>query len=221
MRGFMPDIEGGEIGAEPRRPPRRLSALFSRIADEATGNVSVAMIRDELGDRSFAALLVFFAAVNMLPLPPGTSAVLGLPLMIVSAQMVWGSKRLWLPQTIAKRSISAEQFRSMMSRVVPWMNRVERLIRPRYWPFWRKQGDRVIGAIALVMATSVTLPIPLGNWMPAFCTFLLGLALSERDGLLLALGSVVGAIALVIIAAVIGTAGFASQFVLEWMGWLS
>ncbi|MCO6050088.1 exopolysaccharide biosynthesis protein [Mesorhizobium sp. RP14(2022)] len=216
----MPDSEGGEIGAPPRRRARRLSALFTQIAENATGNVSVATIRDELGDRSFAALLVFFAAVNMLPLPPGTSAVLGLPLMIVSAQMLWGSKRLWLPQTIAKRAISADQFRTMMAKVVPWMERVERLIRPRYWPFWRKQGDRVIGAVALVMATSVTLPIPLGNWMPAFCTFLLGLALSERDGILLALGSAVGIAALCIIAAVVGTAGFVSQFFLEWMGWL-
>ena len=80
----------------------------------------------------------------------------------------------------------------MMDRVIPRLVWIERMIRPRYWPFWRRRGDRVIGIIALIMAITVTLPIPLGNWLPAFSTALLGLALSERDGILFALGSAVG-----------------------------
>ena len=73
------------------------------------------------------------------------------------------------------------------------------MIRPRYWPFWRRRGDRVIGVIALIMAVSITLPIPLGNWLPAFSTFLLGLALSERDGILFAIASIVGIAAIVLV----------------------
>ena len=68
-------------------------------------------IRDALGDRSFAALLLFFAIINLIPLPPGTSALLGLPLLIVSAQMVYGSKRVWLPRVLVDRTVSAETFR--------------------------------------------------------------------------------------------------------------
>ena len=149
-------------------------------------------MRDALGNRSFAPLLVLFAAFNLLPLPPGASVVLGIPLVIVSAQMVYGSKQAWLPAFLSNRSLSAEQFRRLMDRIVPRLIRLERLIRPRYWPFWRKQGDRVIGIVALFLAIVVTLPIPLGNWLPAFATALLGLALSERDGILLAIGGAVG-----------------------------
>ena len=76
----------------------------------------------------------------------------------------------------------------MMEWIIPRLIRLERVIRPRYWPFWRKQGDRIIGGLALVLAIVVTLPIPLGNWLPALATALLGLALSERDGVLLAVG---------------------------------
>ena len=91
-----------------------------------------------------------------------------------------------------------------MDRIIPRLVWIERMIRPRYWPFWRRRGDRVVGIIALIMAIPVTLPIPLGNWLPAFSTALLGLALSERDGILFALGSAVGLAAMALVASVIG-----------------
>lgn len=208
---------GGYGGAVRRRKPRRLSQVFAQIAEDATGEVSIGTIRDKLGDRSFAALLVFFAAINMIPLPPGASALLGLPLLIVSMQMVYGSKRAWLPEIVTKRSISAETFRSIMDRVIPRLIQIEQMVRPRYWPFRRRRGDRVIGFIALIMAISITLPIPLGNWPPAFSTALLGLALSERDGILFALGSLAGVVAMAIVAFVFGAAGLAAHAALGWL----
>ena len=200
-------------GVLRRRKPRRLSEVFSAIARDANGDVSIGTIRDKLGDRSFAALLVFFAAINLIPVPPGASAFLGLPLLIVSLQMVYGSKRVWLPQVLTNRSISAGTFRSIMDRVLPRLIWIEQMIKPRYWPFRRRRGDRVIGIIALIMAVSITLPIPLGNWPPAFSTALLGLALSERDGILFALGGLAGVIAMAIVAFVVGAAGVAAQAV--------
>lgn len=190
-----------------RPPPTRLSIVFQRMADDANGSVKVATIRDALGDRSFAALLIFFAALNLLPLPPPSSAILGLPLVIVAAQMVSGRVTVWLPRVVLEKSLTANQFRSIMSRLVPWLVWLERYIQPRYWPFWRRQGERVVGAIALLLAIVVTLPIPLGNWLPALSIFLLGFALSERDGVLLAVGSAVGLLALLVIGLVIGSAG--------------
>ena len=179
--------------------------------------MSIGMIRDALGDRSFAALLLFFAIINLIPLPPGTSALLGLPLLIVAAQMVYGSKRVWLPRVLTQRTVSAETFRSMMDRIIPRLVSIERMIRPRYWPFWRRRGDRVVGIIALIMAITVTLPIPLGNWLPAFSTALLGLALSERDGILFALGSAVGLVAMALVASVMGAVIAATTALLNFL----
>ena len=213
----MGDLDSGNIdGAPRRRPPRRLSHIFSRLASKADGQISFADIRDALGDRSFAALLVLFAAFNMIPLPPPSSAILGLPLVIVSAQMVYGSKRVWLPGFLVNRTVSATQFRTVMDWVIPRLIRLENVIRPRYWPFWRKNGDRVIGVIALLLAIVVTLPIPLGNWLPAFSTALLGLSLIERDGILFAIGSAVGLAALSVIVFLGAAAGMATQAALGW-----
>lgn len=218
MRAEATDFEHGPIDGTPvRRRPRRLSEVFATIARDANGPVTIGHIRDALGNRSFAPLLVLFAAFNLLPLPPGTSAILGLPLIIVSAQMVYGTKQAWLPSALSNRSLSLERFRYTMEWMIPRLIRIERYIRPRYWPFWRKQGDRVIGCIALLLAIVVTLPIPLGNWLPAFATALLGLALSERDGLLLAVGGVFCIISVIVIAAVVGVASVATNAALGWL----
>ena len=180
-------FEAGRIGGRvKRRKSRRLSQLFAQMAREAEGRISIATIRDALGDRSFAAFLVFFAAFNLLPLPPGASAILGLPLLIVSAQMMYGSKRAWLPRFVADKSRLCRAFSCSLQRLVPRLERIETVISPRYWPFWRKRGDRIIGTIAFLLAIILTLPIPLGNWLPAFSTTLLGLSLTERDGILFA-----------------------------------
>lgn len=212
MKPEIRSVEEGQIdGAPRRRKARRLSEVFAQLARDANGPVSIGHIRDTLGNRSFAPLLVLFSAFNLIPLPPGASAFLGLPLLIVSAQMVYGSKRAWLPAFILNRSLSAQTFRGVMEWVIPRLVRIERWIRPRYWPFWRRQGDRVIGLSVLLMAIVVTLPIPLGNWFPAFSAALLGLALSERDGILFGIGILVGIGALAIIIAVIGAAGFATH----------
>ncbi len=218
MKADSNSFEHGLMDGLPRRGrSRRLSVVFAQLARDAEGPITIAHMSAALGQRSFAPLLVLFAAFNLLPLPPGASVVLGIPLVIVSAQMVYGSKQAWLPSFLSKRSLSARQFRGLMDRIVPRLIRLERLIRPRYWPFWRKQGDRVIGGVALILAIVVTLPIPLGNWLPAFATALLGLALSERDGILLAIGGAVSLVSLAVIAAVISGAGIAAHAALGWL----
>ena len=86
-----------------------------------------------------------------------------------------------------------------MKRVIPRLIWIERLIKPRL-AVLAPARRTIIGVTALVMAISVTLPIPLGNWLPAFSTALLGLSLCERDGLLFAAGSAVGVAAMAVVA---------------------
>lgn len=219
MRQGNNEMEHGGIDAAPvRRRPRRLSELFARIARDAEESVSLGDIINALGARAFAPLLVLFAAINLIPiLPPGSTAILGLPLLFVSAQMVWGNRRAWLPAAFMNRSISADSFRASMGWIVPRLARVERYVRPRYWPFWRRQGDRFVGCIALILSISIVLPIPGGNWMPALATALLGLAVLERDGILLIIGGAVAATSLVVVGAIVGGAGYMVHWIFGWI----
>ena len=204
--------------AARRRQPRRLSDLFAQLSEEAEGPITVGTIRDALGDRSFATLLVFFSSLNLLPLPPGTSIFLGIPIVIVAAQMVMGYDTAWLPASLLSKSITLDRFRAGSARVVPLLQRLERLVRPRYWPFWRYQGDRVIGIIALILGIAVVLPVPLGNWLPAFASALVGLALSERDGILFGIAVAIGITSIAIIVAVVVSAGAVLNLLWETAG---
>lgn len=194
-------------------PARKLSAILADLAANATRPVSVGEIRDAIGDRSFAALLVLFAALNLLPLPPGSTLFFGIPLMLVSAQMVLGYRQAWLPQALLRRTVGADRFRRAAGTLVPRLQRLEEIVRPRRWPFSEATADRVIGLITLVLGIAVFLPIPLGNWLPAFAVAVIGIAFSERDGVVLAAGIGIGVLSLAIIGVVVGAAGIAANMV--------
>lgn len=204
---------------QPRHdPPRRLSTVLRELAASTEGPVSVAAIRDALGDRSFAAMLIVCGAVNLLPLPPGTSVILGIPLAIVSAQMVFSRQTVWLPRYVLSKSLTRDKVDYALAKLVPGLERLERFIKPRYWPMSRNQADRMLGLAIFVLAVAVIIPVPLGNWLPAFAATLLSLALSERDGVLLGIGAAIGVVSLAVIVAVIGAAGAAAGFVAGMMG---
>ena len=207
----MSELLPTTLGSVPP-PPRRLSRILADLAREANGVITV---EQALGDRSFATLLVFFAAINLLPFPPGSTLILGVPLLLIAAQMTFGARTAWLPAFVLRKSVSAERFRQITANLVPRLERLERIVRPRYWPFAGFRADRVVGVFALILAIIVTLPIPFGNWLPAFACTLVGLALSERDGILLAAAFCCALVALVIIGSIIGTAGAVAAMLLH------
>ena len=84
----------------------------SRRSSRKTGpdRLSFTELAAQLDSRAWGGLLFIFAAINVLPLPPGTSAFFAIPLMIVSAQMVFGRSSPWFPARIdraASRSRSS------------------------------------------------------------------------------------------------------------------
>jgi hypothetical protein len=103
-------------------PPRRLSVIFRPAFGARSGTISIGEIRDALGDRSFAALLLLFAALNLLPLPIGTTLIFGPPMVLVALQMVLGYEAPWLPRWLTEKTISAERFRKAAKRLIPLSN---------------------------------------------------------------------------------------------------
>ncbi|MCP1199613.1 exopolysaccharide biosynthesis protein [Notoacmeibacter sp. MSK16QG-6] len=204
-----------DLPARQRPPYRRLSEVLRQIEPETDGSVGIRTIADALGDRSFATILMVFASFNLLPLPFGTSVFLGIPLVIIAWQMVMRQERVWLPRFILKRYLPAKAWRFLIDRIVPLIEKGERFIKPRYWPANRARAERMIGFLLLILGIAVVMPIPLGNWLPALACFTVALGLSERDGIVLAIGTLIGAASLIIIALVLSGAGFAVEWVSE------
>ena len=184
-------------------PSPPVSELLHALAQQPDRErVSVRDLIDALGDRALGALLFLFAFPNVLPVPPGTSAVLGLPLLFLAAQLMIG-RRPWLPAVVAARSMSHADFAALVRRISPWLKRAERLLRPRLSWLALPPMEYAIGALCLLLAIVLTLPIPLGNVLPAMAISLLALAVLERDGLWVLAGLAVALVSMLVVSGVI------------------
>ena len=172
----------------PKGAPPRLSEILTGLAEDATRDrISVADMLETMRARAFGALLLIFAFPNILPTPPGTAGILGLPLIFLSAQMMLGLPP-WLPGVIARRSMARTTFQGLVTRINPWLVKAERLLRARLkvlaWPV----AQRVLGALCLVVSIALALPVPFANMAPAVALCLIGLGVLERDGVWILVG---------------------------------
>ena len=195
------------LPAEEAAP--RLSVVFAGLAAEDRPRVAISDVVDALGDRSFAPVMILLAVPNAIPFIPGSSTVLGLLLALVAVQLVIGRRRIWLPERLNRWSFDREGFRRVIAKVMPWLLRFERMARPSYWPATYRLAERLAGAIAIVLSLMIMLPIPFANGVPAIAICLLALGISERDGVWLGAGMLVGCVAAGIVAGLF-LAGFAA-----------
>jgi len=180
-----------------------LSEVLRNLArDTARERIAIGDLLVALGDRALGALLFFFAFPNVLPMPPGTSAFLGAPLVFLAAQLMLGMSP-WLPRFITTRSIARNDFQNLIERITPWLERAEKLLRPRLSWWVLPPTEYVIGALCLILAIIIMLPIPLGNMLPALAISLIALGIIERDGLWVLAGLVTSVIAMIVVSGVI------------------
>ena len=170
---------------EGRKP---LSQLLHELCEDPREEVTVWEIAQSFGRRAFGALLFVFAIANLRPVPPGSSTVLGAPLMLLSPQGAIGSDSHWLPRFMRERHIKIGDLHRAFKRFLPFLEKIERLSRPRLFFLFGPVGDRVIGLVCTLLAFVLILPIPLGNLLPAFTIGALALALFQRDGIIALFG---------------------------------
>lgn len=188
-----------DADAEPRR---RFSEILNELARQPTPAISLGDVLDAFGDRAFGALMLLFAAPNMLPLPPGVSVILGAPLLFVTTQLMLGRSALWMPRFIRRQSISRDFFVLLTTKLSPVLLRAERVLRPRLSLLLHPVNERIVGAACLLLAIVLLLPIPFGNIPPAWAIAAFALGVMERDGLATVAGWLAAAGTLLILAAV-------------------
>lgn len=167
--------------------PTRLSDIIQSLS--SSDNLNVGELVDRLGERGLGALMFIFAVPNIIPTPPGTSAILGLPLIILTFQLMIGRQSLWMPEKLRERAIDNAMVARIGLRVAPILVRFERVLRPRLSIFAESNmAERLIGIVAFCLSVILFLPIPFGNILPAAAIAVLALGLAERDGLAVLLG---------------------------------
>lgn len=180
-------------------PHAQVSDLLEALTRHEGDTLTVRDILEQFGERAFGALMLVFAAPLVLPMPPGLSAILGAPLVFITAQLAVGRSRLWLPRVLADRRFRTADFAGLVQRILPHLRKLEAHLRPRLTFLLGFLAERAVGLVALILAIIVFLPVPFGNMLPALAIAVLGLGLVERDGLATLLGWLVAVASLLVL----------------------
>jgi len=184
--------------------PLRTSGLLTALATLPGERIAVGSIMAALKDRAYALLVVLLGLPNCLPMPPPIPLVCGLVLAFVAAQMLAGRTMPWLPQALLARSIGKPELTRAVARALPVLLRLERFSQPRLTMLGGRFAIQVLGFVILVLALGLIVAAPFIGQIPlGLAVCLVGLGLVERDGVIIIIGAVFGAIGLML------SAGFA------------
>lgn len=178
----------------------RISDLLATVAKRPGKKISVSTLLDVFGDRAFGAVMFVLAAPLVVPMPPGVSTLLGAPLVFITGQWALGRRTLWLPKALADRTMSKTEFRALSGKLAPYLEKLERRLQPRLTFMYGPVADRLIGAMCLILALIVFLPIPFGNMLPSFAIAAFAIGAAERDGVAALVGWVAGILSFVVLA---------------------
>jgi hypothetical protein len=207
--------------AKPKpHPPRPLplSQRLARIVQHTDAErLSFTDLAAQLQSSAWGGLLFIFAAINVLPLPPGTSVFLAIPLMIVSAQMVIGRTSPWFPARIDRRGVKKTELERLIAKIHGAEARIERVLKPRLPTLTSPTATRLIGVICFLWALLAAIPIPLFHMAPAAAILLFGLALIYRDGALVIVAAFAALLSLAVDALLVGSGVAALSYAHSWL----
>jgi len=198
----MSDVDHATGHARPLPLSQRLAQIVEETKDE---RLSFTDLAAKLHSRAWGGLLFIFAAINVLPLPPGTSVFFALPLMIVSAQMVLGRSSPWFPARIDRRGVKKSELERLIAKMAGLEARIERVLKPRIASLTAPTATRLIGVVCFLLAILAAIPIPLFHMAPAAAILLFGLALIYRDGVLVIVAAVAALLSLAVNALLVGS----------------
>jgi hypothetical protein len=181
---------------------------FSTVLDDIGAKDDPKLYLGELinafGERGFGALMVFFGLINAIASPiPGTTTILGAPMLLICLHLLIRRDQLWMPAWSLKSSLPRENYRATIDRVRKPLLFIEKLSRPRLSIMSSEVSEVLIGVVASLLTLIVMLPIFGGNLFPSLFVALFGFGLMQRDGAM-------------ILAAWLGVAGFC---VFVWAAW--
>jgi hypothetical protein len=205
--------------ATETHPPRPLplsQRLAQIVAEDGPDRLSFTELAKQLHARAWGGLLVIFAAINVIPLPPGASVFFAIPLIIITAQMAFGRASPWFPARIDRRGVTKHDLGRLIEKM-EWLEvRVERMFKPRLPVLTGPTATRLIGIVCFILALMTTLPIV--HVAPAAVIVLFGLALVYRDGVLAIAAAVAGLVGAAAAIFLIGSGVVALTWAASWFG---
>lgn len=163
---------------------RPFSQVLEDIGAKDDPKLYLGELVNAFGERGFGALmLVLGLASAVIGAIPGSTTVLGVPILLIAFQLVIRQDQLWLPKWALSSCIDRTGYREAIAGVLPRLRRVERWSRPRLSVMTNEISEVLIGLACLILCAILVLPIPGGNLIPSLIIVAFGFGLVQRDGL--------------------------------------
>ena len=151
--------------------------------------VSLGDVVDKIGQRGEGAFLALPGLVGATPIGgiPGVPTLLGVFVVLISAQFLIGKKGLWLPDMLKRRSVEDERITKSTKRLRGPAKWIDGHFGSRLQSLTGTPAKKIAALLALIFGC--LLPplevVPFAALIPFAVIALLGLALALSDGLLM------------------------------------
>lgn len=184
--------------------------LKQLLTDLPADKVPVGFLVEQLHGRSYGGVLIVLSLIGLVP---GVSIFSGLAMLVPGIQMMLGYDAPRLPQILHRRTIDRSKLQLFSEKLMPWLQKVEHYVRPRWIILTVTPFPNLVGFIVVALALVIMLPLPFSNLPPAIALTCLSLGILERDGLMVGIGLVCAIIALSI-GTVLASVAFKSLLLL-------
>ncbi|WP_333023618.1 exopolysaccharide biosynthesis protein [Wolbachia endosymbiont of Pentidionis agamae] len=182
------------------------SSLLEEVANiKSSDRVTLFEIKAALHERGFGILIIIFSLPLSVPLPvpPGYTTILSIPLLLFSLQILLGFDSPWMPRWLEQKSFQRSTLALIIEKTSPILKKVEKFMRPRMVFIFCRLGEKILAFIMLLSAFSIAIPLPLTNFIPAIGITFIALSIMSRDGVFSMLGILISLFGLFITAVIL------------------
>ncbi len=167
---------------------------------EGSEQLSVGDIISAMHERGFGLMIILLCLPIAIPgCPPPIPSIFALPVCFLCMQMVLRRNAPSLPAFIERKAVKRAGLRQTINRTLPYIRKIETIIRPRLPWLTNSHMERYVGAVMLVFSLTILIPLPLTNTVPGIAMIIISIGLLSRDGLLMLGGMALGAAWLVVL----------------------
>jgi hypothetical protein len=201
------------IGKKERKAktpvPITTRGLVNQLAEGDPNDVmTLGELLDRFSERSFGLFLLIVMLPCFIPIPVGMGAISGGLCSLIGLQFLARLEHPWLPRAVARREIHRYRMIHFRDRMGKWLDRLERLTKPRLPVLLQHPAAHAFtGLLLVVLGVLLVLPLPLTNYPFGLILLAFSFALIERDGLLMLIAWTLGIIEIGFVV------GFSSQLV--------
>lgn len=168
------------------------SDILKEVVSSDADKVTLFEIKTALHERGFAILIMIFALpLSFIPVPPGFTVILSIPLILFSLQLLLGFNSPWLPKWLEEKSFQRSTLALMVEKTSPALEKIENFMKPRMSFIFYGPGEKILSIVMLLCAILIAIPLPFTHFIPAMGMTLISLGIMNKDGLLSILGVLV------------------------------